>query len=63
MVHIPSPPRPSPAQVPPTVTDPQIRENAANTLGALKGFGSTILTSGQGDTSTPTIAKKQLTGG
>jgi len=65
MVHIPATPRPAPATVPPSVTDPQIRQAAQDSLAAAaaKGYGSTILTSGQGDTSAAAIGKKQLTGG
>ncbi len=57
-------PKPADPTAPPSLTDPQTRNEAANNApNAAKGYGSTILTSGAGDTSTPTVAKKQLTGG
>ncbi len=52
----------APPQQPPSLTDPQTRDNASAMLKAPVGFGSTILTSGQGDTSAATI-KKQTLGG
>ncbi len=51
---------------PPTVTDPAVQqaanENAAAAASAA-GRGSTILTSGLGDTSQATVQKKVLLGG
>lgn len=59
----PKPPAtPAPPQKPPGLTDPMVREGA-QTNGPTAGYASTILTGGQGDTSTPSIAKKTLLGG
>lgn len=59
-----SPKIPTPAQSgkPPGITDP-IVQNDPNYAATARGYGSTILTSGQGVTTPPTVAKKQLLGG
>ncbi len=60
----PKPAKTLPPTTPPGLTDPQTRENALTGLpNKAFGYGSTILTSGLGDTTSPTIQKKQLTGG
>jgi hypothetical protein len=56
------PPTPAPPQKPPGLTDPLVRDQA-QTQGPTAGYASTILTGGQGDTSTPSVAKKTLLGG
>jgi len=56
-----SSPKPPPVIAAPTVTDPNVQAAAAAQRMAA-GRSSTILTSGLGDTSTPSTAKKELLG-
>lgn len=59
------PPPLPPAPAPPTNADPSVQaasEEARANAAAAYGRQSTILTSGQGDTSTPALVKKTLLG-
>jgi hypothetical protein len=56
----------APAPKPPGITDPLTRDEADDERTAAAeaaGRASTIMTGGQGDTSTPTLGKKTLLGG
>lgn len=55
------PATPAAPQKPPGLTDPMVREGA-DTQNPTYGYASTILTGGQGDTSTAPVAKKTLLG-
>lgn len=62
----PKTPAPIPQPVVPTPADPAVQQAAQATATAAAtaaGRGSTLLTSGQGDTSAATIQKKVLLGG
>lgn len=60
-----SPPPVQQAAAPPTIVDPSVQQAAADAAAARAqsaGRYSTILTGGQGDTSTPSIMKAKLLG-
>jgi hypothetical protein len=60
---IPASPPPPPAPLPSDTAAQQTAQQQATMEAQAAGRTSTLLTSGQGDTSTPTIAKKTLLGG
>lgn len=62
----PTVPKVAASSKPPGITDPLVQNQAnLDVLGAAsaKGYGSTVLTSGQGVTSPPNAQRKQLLGG
>lgn len=66
MFNPPGPPAPPAATSAPTISDPSVQAAAqvqATSAAQAAGRSSTILTSGQGDTSTATIKKSTLLGG
>lgn len=62
----PTIPKVAPSSKPPGITDPQVQnagEQAELAAASAQGYGSTILTSGQGVSSPPTTQRKALLGG